>query len=279
LSSFINSISSAVSAFRSRKYVNSLHELSEAFELLESEQLLKIDSGIFNALHDALDITVLMAELPVFEKNEFIESTIRSIKIALQAFTKPEGGTTADILNSLDDFILLVEGMNVAMKYLNLKKFRADDFPPQVSFEISADGMIKLYVWTAEEEGRVAKISHLKAEFDNLFEKERKSKKYYLEVIDDLFEQHLYQECSKLMEQAMLEHESLKEILYVKMGFLLLKLEKAAEALDYFIKARVLGAPKIAIAEGIKTACAIMLSDLKYKSQRAKLLNFMDDFS
>ena len=279
MSSFINSISSAVSAFRSRKYVNSLHELSEAFELLESEQLLKIDSGIFNALHDALDITVLMAELPVFEKNEFIESTIRSIKIALQAFTKPKGGTTADILNSLDDFILLVEGMNVAMKYLNLKKFRVDDFPPQVSFEISADGMIKLYVWAAEEEGRVAKIGHLKAEFDNLFEKERKSKKYYLEVIDDLFEQQLYQECSKLMEQAMLEHESLKEILYVKMGFVLLKLEKAAEALDYFIKARVLGAPKIAIAEGVKTACAIMLSDPKYKSQRLKLQELMDDFS
>ena len=279
MSSFINSISSAVSAFRSRKYVNSLHELSEAFELLESEQLLKIDSGIFNALHDALDITVLMAELPVFEKNEFIESTIRSIKIALQAFTKPEGGTTADILNSLDDFILLVEGMNVAMKYLNLKKFRADDFPPQVSFEISADGLLKLYVWTAEEEGRVAKISQLKAEFDNLFEKERKSKKYYLEAIEDLFEQQLYQECSKLMEQAMLEHESLKEILYVKMGHVFLKLDKPAEALDYFIKARVLGAPKMAIAEGIKTACAVMLSDPEYKSQRAKLLNFMDDFS
>ena len=279
MSSFINSISSAVSAFRSRKYVNSLHELSEAFELLESEQLLKIDSGIFNALHDALDITVLMAELPVFEKNEFIESTIRSIKIALQAFTKPEGGTTADILNSLDDFILLVEGMNVAMKYLKLKKFRADDFPPQVSFEISADGMIKLYVWTAEEEGRVAKISHLKADFDNLFEKERKSKKYYLEVIDDLFEQQLYQECSKLMEQAMLEHESLKEILYVKMGLVFLKLEKPAEALDYFIKARVLGAPKLAIAEGVKTACAIMLSDPEYKNQRLKLQDLMDDFS
>jgi hypothetical protein len=81
------------------------------------------------------------------------------------------------------------------------------------------------------------------------------------------------------MEQAMLEHESLKEILYVKMGFVLLKLEKAAEALDYFIKARVLGAPKIAIAEGVKTACAVMLSDPEYKNQRLKLQDLMDDFS
>jgi hypothetical protein len=279
LSHFITKISSAVSAFRSRNYVKSLHELSEAFDAVEVEIFAKINGDIFNAIFDAVEITALMAALPVFEKNEFSESSIKNIKIALQAFTKPEGGTTADILNSIDEFILLVEGMNVGIKYLELKKFRADDFPPQVSFEISADGLIKLYVWTTEEEGRVAKISHLKAEFENLFEKERKSKKHSLEAVDELFDRQLYQDCKKLIEEAILKHESLKEILFVKMGFVLLKLEKAGEAIDYFLKARVIGAPKQAVAEGIKAACRALLSNPEYNNQCLKLQDLMDDYS
>jgi tetratricopeptide (TPR) repeat protein len=279
LSTFINSISKGVSAFKSRNYVNALQDLTEAFDAVENEDFLKIDSEIFNALCDAQEITALMSELPVFEKNEFLASALNNLKSVLLAFTKPEGSTAAALLKSLENFIILVQGMNVALKYIQLKKFRADDFPPQVSFEITSDALIKLYLWTEEQDGKVAKISQLKQDFEELFDKERKSKKYYLDRADELFKNAAYDDCINLLEQAASDHESLKMESYLRIGHILLELNKAAEALDYYMKARVLGATKIQLSEGIRKACTLLLQHPEYKSQKSALMSLMEDFS
>jgi hypothetical protein len=279
LNFFINSISKAVSAFKSRNYFNALQDLSEAFDAIENEHFTKIDSEIFNALFDAQEITSLMLELPVFEKNEFVASALSKTKSALIAFTKPEGGNAASLMESLDNFLIVVLGMNVAMNYLQLKKFRADDFPPQVSFEITSDALIKLYIWTEEQDGKVAKISQLKQEFEQLFDKERKSKKYYLDRADELFKNAAYDDCINLLEQAASDHESLKMESYLRIGSILLELQKTADALDYYMKARVLGATKIQLSEGIRKACTLLLQHPEYKSQKSALTSLMEDFS
>jgi hypothetical protein len=279
LSAFINSIAKAVSAFKSRNYFDAIQHLSEAFETVETAYLVKIDNEIFNTIFEAVEIAALIAELPVFEKNDFSESAIINIKEALQAFTKSEGSTSAALLKSLGDFILLLEGMNLALKYLQKKKFRPDDFPPQVSFEILADTQIKLYTWNEEKDGLVVGIAQLKNEFEKLFEKERKSKVHYLETADTLFNKNAYNECLHLLEQAAAEHESLKSECYLRMGNVFLKLEKPADALDFYMKARVLGATKVQLSTGIKNACHAMLQNPEYEDKNLMLNNLIEEFS
>jgi hypothetical protein len=279
LSAFINSIAKAVSAFKSRNYFDAIQHLSEAFETVETAYFVKIDNEIFNTIFDAVEIAELIAELPVFEKNDFSESAFINIKEALQAFTKSEGSTSAALLKSLDDFILLLEGMNLGMKYLHKKKFRPDDFPPQVSFEILADAQIKLYTWNEEKDGLVVGIALLKNEFEKLFEKENKSKAHYLETADTLFSNNAYHECLHLLEQAAAEHESLKCECYLRMGNVFLKLEKPADAVDFYMKARVLGATKVQLSSGIKTACYTMLKNPKHEDQWDILNDLIEEFS
>jgi hypothetical protein len=87
VSSFVNSISKAAAAFRSRDYFNALEELEAAFMLLDSKALFKLDEKLFNALCDALEMAALMAELPVIEKNSFASQTVDAFRKALNAFT------------------------------------------------------------------------------------------------------------------------------------------------------------------------------------------------
>jgi tetratricopeptide (TPR) repeat protein len=179
----------------------------------------------------------------------------------------------------LDDFVLFVGGMNVGMKYLQHKKLRPDDFPPEISFEITEDGYIRLYVWSEESPGKSAKISELKAGFEQLFEKEKKSVAYYLEKADELIAQKAYQDCISLLDLAMQEHEPVKAEAFIRKGNVLLEIKNFEEALDCFMKARVLGAPKQRLSDGIKEACKYLLRYSENKEQRSHWNRLLEDFS
>jgi tetratricopeptide (TPR) repeat protein len=278
LDSFVNAVSKAVSAFKSRNYLQALEELEIAFGLLDPSCFKEIDAQTFNAIYDAQEMTALMAELPVFEKNSFAEQTISALKNALDVFTTPEGGTAKRLLNALEPFELLLRGMAVSMKYLQRKKLRADDFPPEVSFEITADALLRLYVWSEEKPAKIAEISRLKEEFESLFEKERKSAQYYLDKADELLQKGHFEDCLQVLNQAISEQESIKGTCFIRKGDVFMKLHKYEEAIDSYMKARVVGEPKHKMNASVKEACSILLKNSEKRDDRNRWNSLMQDF-
>lgn len=278
MDSFVNAVSKAVSAFKSRNYLQALEELEIAFGLLDPSCFKEIAAPTFNAIYDAQEMTALMAELPVFEKNSFAEQTISALKNALDVFTTSEGGTAKRLLNALEPFELLLRGMAVSMKYLQRKKLRADDFPPEVSFEITADALLRLYVWSEEKPAKIAEISRLKEEFELLFEKERKSAQYYLDKADELLQKEHFEDCLQVLNQAISEQESIKGTCFIRKADVFMKLHKYEEAIDSYMKAMVLGEPKHKMNASVKEACSILLKNSEKRDDRNRWNSLMQDF-
>ncbi len=256
-----------------------LLELERAFELASEMDFKELDELLYNAFYDAYEMSSLIAQLAVFEKNIFLKASLENMKASLNAFTSKKGGTIADLKQAMPSFIQLLQGMSAAVHYLQRQKIRIDAFPPEVSFEITKDGFLKLYAWSDETSNKIAEISKLKAEFEQLFEKEKKSKKYFLETAANLEAAEQYEDCLPLLDQAMAEHESLRGECFIRKGNICLKLKKYDEAVDAFMKARVLGEPKHRMAESIKEACKYLLRYADSKEGRQEWSALMLDFS
>jgi hypothetical protein len=279
LSAFINIVSQAGSAFKRKEYTTVLLELERAFELASEMDFTELDELLYNALYDAYEMSALIAQLAVFEKNEFLKIALGDMKAALNAFISKEGGTVADLKQAMPSFILLLQGMSAAVHYLQRQKKRMDTFPPELSFEITKDGFLKIFAWSEETPNKIANIAKLKAEFELLYEKEKQSKSYFLETAANLEENEQYEDCLSLLDQAMTEHESLRGECFIIQGNICLKLKKYEEAVDAFMKARVLGEPKHRMSHSIKESCTFLLRYADSKEDKQKWSLLMKDFS
>jgi tetratricopeptide (TPR) repeat protein len=274
----INLVSQAVAAFKRHDYSEVVLLLDHAFAYIKAIDYTEIDEPIFNALYDSFEMLSLVGELAVFEKSSFFNQTQCNFKAALDAFTAPKGGTLGQLKQAIPDFLLLLNGMAVGVNYLQYQKIRIEAFPPTVSFEITEDGYIRLYAWDGESEHKIASIEALKAEFEALFEKEKQSEGYFLEMAEKLYKETQYQDCLQLLEDAMLQHETLKGDCFLLKGKVFFQLKQYAEAVDAFMKARVLGIQKYRISELGKEACSHLIRTVETREERNEWSKLRADF-
>jgi tetratricopeptide (TPR) repeat protein len=172
-----------------------------------------------------------------------------------------------------------LQGLSVAVLYIKKQQLHIDDFPPEISFEITEDGYLRLFAWSDEEPNKIADIQKLKAEFEQLFEKEKQSQAYFLDNATALQEAGAYDDCLHLLEQAMAQHDALKGECFIRKGNIYLLLQKYSEAVDAFMKARVLGEPKFKIAPQIREACKFLIRYAETKEERQQWTLLANDFS
>lgn len=274
----INIVSQAVAAFKRQDYSEVVLLLDHAFAYIKGIDYTEVDESIFNALYDAFEMLSLVGELAVFEKNTFFNESLANFKAALEAFTKPKGGTLGQLKEAIPDFLLLLNGMAVGVNYLQYQKLKIEDFPPTVSFEITASGQIRLYAWDGESPNKIATIESLKAEFEALFEKEKQSEDYFLELADKLYNERAYQDCLQLLEDAMLQHETLKGECFLRKGLVFFQLKQYAEAVDALMKAKVLGIQKHRISAQGKEACRFLIRTAETREERNQWTKLSTDF-
>jgi hypothetical protein len=88
-----------------------------------------------------------------------------------------------------------------------------------------------------------------------------------------------YHECLHLLEQAAAEHEALKGECQLRIVNVFLKLEKPAVSLEFYLKARVLGAIQIQFSTRIKNACHAMLQNSDNEAESLILNNLIEAIS
>ncbi len=274
----INLVTKAIAAFRRKDYIEVLLLLDEAFEYIQALDYTAIDAAIFNALYDAYEMLALIAELAVFEKNDYLKASLNCYQKALDDFTKPEGGTLSELQKSFPDFLQLLRGMSVAARYLRHRSLRINDFPPVLSFEITADGHIRLFAWDEENPNRIADIETLREEFSRLFIKNQTSKAFFLEQSQLLFEQEAFDEAIQILDEAVRQHPDLKGEFYLQKGYCLFQLGQYADAVDMLMKARLLGEPKHRFLEKGRQACAILIEQVEDKEEINKWKELLRDF-
>lgn len=274
----INLVNQAISAFKRHDYSEVVLLLENAFAYISAMDYTAMDEQIYNALYDAYEMLSLINELAVFEQNEYATKTMAAYKTALDAFTTPEGGSLGQLKQAITPFLQLLTGMAVGVKYLQYQKLRIDDFPPTVSLEITADGYIRLFAWDGESPDKIASIEKLKTEFEELFTKEKQSKAYFLEMADKLYYEAAYQDCLELLDNAMTTHETIRDECFLRKGQVFMQLKKYPEAVDCFMKARVLGITKHRISEQGKEACTYLIRSAENREERNNWSKLMNDF-
>lgn len=278
MDSLIHLVHQAVAAFKKKDYEESIVLIDKAYEYADAMEYTAMDAQIFNALYDAYEMLSLIAELGVFEKNAFLKESLKNYKETLEAFTSGEGGTVAALQLASKNFVELVRAMAVAVHYLRRKKWRITDFPPMISFEFTSNGQIRLYAWQVGQANQAGDVETLRTEFEALFAKEQKSEAYFLDTVEQLFQNQDYQSAIQLLQEAMQEHESIKAEAFLRIGLAYMELGDAEQALDRLMKARVLGLSKQRIKEVGSKACQKLIRQAETQEERSKWTKLLQDF-
>jgi hypothetical protein len=278
MNSFITTIEKAYTDYNSGNVSDVGITLKSAFDFLLEAEKIQLDENLYNALYDALELTEMLIQPAVFEKNDYLKNNILHFKNALNAFLLPQNGSVLDLTEAIFAFTEVLNGLAVALMYLNRRKLKLADFPPEVSFELTENGFIKLYVWSDEGADKIANLQSLREEFDALFEKEQKTADDLLKLAANYFENEDYESCLSALNRLHSVSESSRAICFLKKSEVYLKLNRYGEAVDAMMKSKVLGIPQNEFSDKLKFAVNQLIRQADSYAERKKWTEFHNEY-
>ncbi len=274
--SFVNRIAKSVTAFNNSEYAEVVRVINAAFALLQRDSLEKMDADIFNALYDVVEMSELILGLPIFKKNSHISETLSDIKHALDKFTS-EGGSAFYLSKSLGPFLIILKGMEASFQFVS--RINSDPHNNSgFSLEICSGGILKLYTETNHLYSEGRNIELLKSDFELMFDKEEISKEELFKKSDLLEASERFEENINLLREALLGRREIEMDCFLRIGRSFFMLKKYEEAVDAYLKARVLGAPKYKMAEEIKKSCKMLIRNANTRDERNKWSRLSEEF-
>lgn len=278
MTSFVDTVEKAYSDYHSGYEMNVIPLLKNAFDRLFEVEKIQLEEVLFNALYDALELTEIIVQSAVFEKNDFLKNALLLFKNELDNFLQPQKGSVSELTSQIYTFSEVLNGLSVATMYLKRRKLKLTDFPPEVSFELTESGFIKLYLWTEEGNDKIADVQSLREEFDLLFEKEQKTVEDLLNQVDAFSELKDFESALKVLNQLHDVQEDRRSICFLKKAALFLKMKRYEDAVDALLKSSVLGINKNEISEKLKFAVQQLIQNATSHEEKKKWTEFLMEY-
>lgn len=261
----IGFVQQATTAFYTRHFTKAVYLLRRALQALPSTW--PYPQPLRWALLDLLEMVESWYQgVSMLEASAYSQELLQSLK---QALEQEEQGVQ-EKLKALDQ---LLEGLWVGFDFFTNNNLSVEIEPPFIALQIEANGQIQLYKCREHH-----LVDQLVAEFNACFEVSLDSPVDYKMALEPLLEQQQWAEAEMLLQKQLEQFPSNQRLAFVNLGELYFLQAHYQKAMEAYMKAVMLGTPKIQVQEQVQTACNALARTATNKKVAARWRQILIDF-